>query len=234
MKARTILGSASLAIFVSLLIFWLAQHQISLIFSIAAIGYPKDLMYVALNFILIGLFVVLIGFRRKLARLPASIYVAFITALYIEMYGFPLTMYFFSWAFGAGSVATLWYLLATLTGEPLFISIFMGVIVPASNIIIIAGILLVIFGWIRIFRAKQQLITTGIYGHVRHPQYLGFLLITMGMNVLWVTLTTLLLWPILALLYHRLAKEEDNQLEKKFGEEFLKYKKSVSSFIPRL
>ena len=223
-----------MAILVSLLIFWFAEHQITLIFSIAAVGYPQNWLYVILNLALLSLFVLLIGFRRKLARLPASIYLAFIVALYIEMYGFPLTMYFFTWAFGSGSVATLWYLLTAVTGEKLFYSIFMGVIVPLSNVIIITGMLLVIFGWKKIFRAKNQLVTTGIYSYVRHPQYLGFLLITLGMNVLWVTFSTLILWPVLAFLYYRLAKEEDKQVEEKFGEEFLKYKKAVPMFIPKL
>ncbi len=234
LKLKSILGLAVLVIFVSVLVFWFAEHQITLIFSIAAVGFPHNLTYVILNFILLGLFVLLIGIRKKIARLPASIYLAFIVALYIEMYGFPLTMYFFSWAFGSGSVATLWYLLTALTGEKLFISIFMGVIVPISNIIIITGMLLVIFGWKRIFDAKNQLVTTGIYAHVRHPQYLGFLLITLGMNVLWVTFSTLALWPLLAFLYYRLAKEEDKQIEKKFGEEFLKYKENVPMFIPKI
>lgn len=221
-------------IFVSVLVFWFAEHQITLIFSIAAVGYPQNWIYVILNLILLSLFILLIGFRRKLTRLPASIYLAFIVALYIEMYGFPLTMYFFTWAFGSNSVATLWYLLTAFTGEELFISIFMGVIVPISNVIILTGMLLVIFGWRKIFRAKNQLVTTGIYSYVRHPQYLGFLLITLGMNVLWVTFSTLLLWPVLAFLYYRLAKEEDKQMEEEFGEEFLKYKNNVPTFIPKL
>jgi protein-S-isoprenylcysteine O-methyltransferase Ste14 len=110
----------------------------------------------------------------------------------------------------------------------------MGVIVPISNVIILTGMLLIIFGWRKIFRAKNQLATTGIYSYVRHPQYLGLLLITLGMNVLWVTFSTLLLWPVLAFLYYRLAKEEDKQVEEKFGEEFLKYKKTVPMFIPKL
>jgi len=192
------------------------------------------LIFIVLNFILISFFVVFIGFRKKLTRLPASVYVAFIVALYIEMYGFPLTMYFFTWALGSSRVSTLWYFLTIITGEELFYALFMGVIVPISNVIIISGILLIIFGWSKIFRAKNQLVKTGIYNHVRHPQYLGFLIITLGMNVLWVNLSTLILWPVLVFLYYRLAKEEDKQIEEKFGKEFLEYKKNVPMFIPKL
>ena len=211
-----------------------AQHQISVVFSVAAIGYPQNLIYVLVNFIFISIFILFIGFRKKLARLPANVYMAFIVALYIEMYGFPLTMYFFTWAFGSDKVATLWYLLTAIIGEELFVSLFTFLLVPLSNVVIITGMLLVIFGWKKIFRSKNQLVNKGIYGKIRHPQYLGFLLITLGMNILWVTFSTLILWPVLAFLYYRLAKEEDKQMAERFGEEFIRYKNNVPMFIPRI
>jgi len=223
----------SLISIITVLIFLFAQHQVSIIFSVAAVGYPQNSLFVILNFILIGFFILFIGFRRKIARLPASIYLAFIVALYIEMYGFPLTMYFFTWTLGSTSVSTLWYFLTIITGEELFYSIFMGIIVPSSNVIIISGILLVIFGWSQVFREKNVLITKGIYKHVRHPQYLGFLLITLGMNVIWITLSTLVLWPALVFLYYKLAKEEDAILEQRFGKQFLEYKTKVPMFFPK-
>jgi len=169
-----------------------------------------------------------------MTRLPATVYLAFIFALFAEMYGFPLTMYIITWLFGYTFPGCLWYPLAVLAGEDLFVSIFLGFILPISNIIILTGILFIISGWTKIYRAKGQLVTTGIYGHVRHPQYLGFLLLTLGMNILWITISTLLLWAILAILYYRLAKEEDKKMEEKFGEEYKKYKHMVPMFIPRV
>ena len=79
-----------------------------------------------------------------------------------------------------------------------------------------------------------MLVTNGVYMYVRHPQYLGFILITLGMNVLWVTFSTLALWPVLVFLYYRLAKEEDEQMEQLFGERFNEYRRSVPMFIPKL
>ncbi len=234
MRFKSLLSLVFLCVAVSLFSVWLAMNQITFIFSVAAVGYPQNWGYVILNFILLSLFLLFIKFKRRVARLPASVYLAFIVALYIEMYGFPLTMYFFSWFLGYENVATLWYFLVGLTGIGSFVSIYLGVILPISNMIILTGIFLIVFGWSRIFKAKDALVTTGIYAHVRHPQYLGFLLLTLGINFLWTTFSTLILWPILALLYYRLAKEEEKDMEAKFGEEYREYKNTVPMFIPRV
>ena len=96
------------------------------------------------------------------------------------------------------------------------------------------GILLVIFGWKQIYEGKGKLVTTGLYAYVRHPQYIGFLLITLGMNVWWLTIITLALWPVLAVVYYKLSKTEEKDAEKEFGEEFLEYKRRVPGWIPRI
>jgi protein-S-isoprenylcysteine O-methyltransferase Ste14 len=225
-----------LELLMSLLLFWLSiRYKFSLVFPLAYLPHRAiDWTFVVLNVILFSLFILFIKFRRRVARLPSSIYLAFIVALYVEMYGFPLTMYIITWSFGYGNPGCLWYLLSALVGYDLFVFILWVFMVPISNMIILNGILLIIFGWRRIFRAKGQLVTTGIYRHVRHPQYLGFLLITLGMNVLWITISTLVLWPILVILYYRLAKEEDKEMEKRFGKEFQEYKHMVPMFMPRL
>jgi protein-S-isoprenylcysteine O-methyltransferase Ste14 len=100
--------------------------------------------------------------------------------------------------------------------------------------LILSGIFLVVFGWGRIYRAKDRLVTTGIYAQIRHPQYLGFLLITGGIGFLWPTFSTVLMWPILVFLYYRLAKEEETKMEEKFGGEYREYKEAVPRFLPRL
>jgi protein-S-isoprenylcysteine O-methyltransferase Ste14 len=185
-----------------------------------------------LNIVFFGSFILFIPYRKKLARLPSSVYLAFVISLYVEMYGFPLTMYTFSWLLGYQNVYTLTYFLAELIGENAFATIFHLLILPLSSAIMLVGMLLIIAGWKKIHKAQNHLVTSGIYGCIRHPQYLGFLLLASGMNIQWITLPTLLLWPAIIVLYYRLAKEEDAKMEEQFGEEYRKYERAVPMFIP--
>jgi len=218
---------------------------ILLIVSIVAISVALPLLYrtsfgwnqwllVTANVIFFSLFLLLLQFRRKVARLPSSVYLAFIVALYAEMFGFPLTMYIFMGVFGIKDILSLEFLLTQVMGEKQFHIIFNSFVFPASQVIIGIGMLLVIFGWKQIYEGKGKLVTTGLYAYVRHPQYIGFLLITLGMNVMWLTIITFALWPIVAVVYYKLAKREEKDAEEEFGEEFLEYKRRVPGWIPRI
>jgi len=185
---------------------------------------------VALNVIFFGFFIIFVPFKNNQQRLPTSIYLAFLVALYTEMYGFPLTIYVLTWLLGYQNPLThlSGHLLAPIIGEGLFFT----VIHPISNLMILAGILLVALGWEKIHASEGRLVTDGIYALVRHPQYLGFLTLTLGMIVQWATLPTLLMWPLLVILYYRLARQEEKEMEAKFGEEYQEYRSKVSMLLP--
>jgi protein-S-isoprenylcysteine O-methyltransferase Ste14 len=169
-------------------------------------------------------------YRKRMSRRPASVYLAFVVSLYIEMYGVPLTAYVLMWLFGYNEMYTLEYLLSNLIGKEMFYQVFMYVIFPVALVILVAGMLLIIFGWKEIHESKGNLVTTGIYSHIRHPQYLGFLLMTFGMNLEWTTLFTFTLWPVIVVVYYRLAKMEEKEAEEVFGEEYRKYHKRFRCF----
>ncbi len=202
-------------------------------FTFTAFGY-NNWTFVAMNIVLFSVFFLFASFRKKLNRLPNSVYVAFIVALFAEMYGIPLTMYFFAGFFGYNHILSLEFLLTQVMGQQSFYTVYHYWVFPASKIIIGAGLLLVIFGWYQIFRAKGKLVTTGLYRYTRNPQYIGFLLITGGLNVQWLTIITTAVWPVLALLYYRLAKIEEREAEATYGEAFREYIQTTPRFIPRL
>lgn len=78
------------------------------------------------------------------------------------------------------------------------------------------------------------MVTDGMYARVRHPQYSGLFLITIGMLVQWPTFLTLLMWPILTLACYRLALREEREMIEKFGTAYEAYRNQLPAFVPRL
>jgi protein-S-isoprenylcysteine O-methyltransferase Ste14 len=123
------------------------------------------------------------------------------------MYGYPLTIYLLSGAVGSKvglshSGGHLWNDLIGWEGDPHLSPFHL-----ASYALIIAGFWLVAAAWRVLYAAQRsgQLATAGAYAHVRHPQYLGLLLIMVGFLVQWPTIPTLLMFPALVVTYRRLA-----------------------------
>ncbi|MFX1342322.1 MAG: methyltransferase family protein [Promethearchaeota archaeon] len=109
---------------------------------------------------------------------------------------------------------------------PFFFNIFLGI--P----IIIAGVYLASRAHIVFETPEPQVVDTGLYSRVRHPMYLGSILLYVGF---WVTTLSLLtLIPLFAVIigYNYLASAEERMLTEKFGDEYLEYKKRVSKWIP--
>lgn len=88
-------------------------------------------------------------------------------------------------------------------------------------------------GWRRIHQAKGELVTDGIYAHVRHPQYLGLFLLIVSLLIQWPTILSVLMAPVLFVVYGRLARREEGELETLFGEVYRDYKARVPAFLPR-
>ena len=99
-------------------------------------------------------------------------------------------------------------------------------------VLFFVGGLLVILGWSKIFNAKDNLVTDGIYKYLRHPQYLGILLATLSLIIYRFSPISVILWPVLVIIYYQLARKEEKNVEGKFGEKFLEYKRNVSMFLP--
>lgn len=103
-----------------------------------------------------------------------------------------------------------------------------------SNGLVVAGLVLMGAGWRRIHQARGELVTGGVYAWVRHPQYAGLYLVTIGMLVQWPTIVTVATWPVLLLVYYRLARREERGAEARFGHAYRAYQARVPMFVPRI
>ncbi|MEX2131570.1 MAG: isoprenylcysteine carboxylmethyltransferase family protein [Pseudohongiellaceae bacterium] len=168
-----------------------------------------------------------------------SAFSAFIVALFTEMYGFPLTIYLLSgWLterypgvdFLAHESGHLLHTLLGLEGNPHF-----DLLHWASNIIIVLGFFLLASAWNVLYQAQQAgtLATSGWYARCRHPQYLAFIMIMFGFLLQWPTLPTLVMFPILVVVYLRLAKREERLALEEFGEIYHQYRQTTPAWIPR-
>jgi hypothetical protein len=105
-----------------------------------------------------------------------------------------------------------------------------------SNILIFGGFILLAAAWRVLYEAQRSktLATTGPYAHVRHPQYIGFILIMLGFLFQWPTLITLVMFPILVTMYVKLARREEREVLAEFGEQYRRYMASTPAFFPRI
>jgi protein-S-isoprenylcysteine O-methyltransferase Ste14 len=164
---------------------------------------------------------------------------AFLVALFTEMYGFPLTIYLFSGWLQSRYPGVDWlahdagHLLETLFGwkaNPHF-----GPFHLLSFAFIGGGFILLSNAWRVLYTAQRNhtLATTGPYTHIRHPQYVGFVLIMFGFLLQWPTILTLAMFPVLVFMYVHLARREEREVEAEFGAEYRHYAARTPAFIPR-
>ncbi len=165
---------------------------------------------------------------------------AFIMALFTEMYGFPLTIYLFSgWLSSkypnldlySHNSGHLWDTLLGWKFDPHFSPFHI-----LSIALIAFGFLLLVNSWRVLYKAqrKRNIATSGPYSYVRHPQYAGFIMIMLGFLFQWPTLLTLIMFPILLIMYLRLAKTEERESLRISGNRYKEYMKRTPAFIPSL
>jgi protein-S-isoprenylcysteine O-methyltransferase Ste14 len=153
------------------------------------------------------------GFSQRLAAT-----MSWIIAFYISMQGIPTSIYTILWVFGTDPAEWL-----PFNSLPLKI---------LGLILFFVGGMLIMLGWSKIFNSKDTLVTDGVYKYVRHPQYLGILLATLSLIVYSFSPISAMLWPVLVIIYYRLARKEERDVESKFGEKYREYRAKVSMFLP--
>jgi protein-S-isoprenylcysteine O-methyltransferase Ste14 len=131
---------------------------------------------------------------------------------------------------------------------PIAIREFFSPFLISEKVFIIIGLFIIIYSIIHLQMGKHRgLVTSGPYGLVRHPQYLGMILTTLGFtswSIWWLQNTfgigflnsfqTIVLWFIEVFAYIFLASIEERFLIGNYGDSYLKYRNRVPFFIPFL
>ncbi len=217
----TILGWAAIALFVAIYAIELLPHH----------GRPATLAWIdqhlgkggliAINILIVTAFLALLPYRRhtKGTWKSKGAFIAFVIALMTEMFGWPLVL----------------FLLAPIVDIPRIAPAYFDALghwpARVGTALSFLGIALIAVGWHRIHRA-EGLVTTGIYRYIRHPQYTGIFLFTLGWILHWPSVVTLILWPVLTAAYVWLALFEERQAREEFGLEYDAYAEHTKRFVP--
>ena len=220
-RISTLIGWSAIALFVVIYGVELAPHH----------GRPPTIAWlsdnlgrgglIAVNILVVVAFLALLPYRRPTKGVWKSkgTFVAFVIALMTEMFGWPLVL----------------FLLAPLVEVPRIAPGYFDAVghwpATVGTLLSLLGLLLVALGWHKIHRA-DGLVSDGVYRFVRHPQYTGLLLFTLGWILHWPSIITLALWPILVAAYVWLARQEEKQAEAEFGEEWRGYAAQTKRFVP--
>lgn len=181
-------------------------------------------------------------FKPKTARDWRSFgaFSAFLVALFTEMYGFPLTIYLLAGWLQSRFPNVDWFshdaghLLEMMFGwraNPHF-----GPFHILSALFIGGGFWLISAAWRVLYNAQRagDLATTGPYRTVRHPQYVGFVMVMFGFLLEWPTILTLVMFPVLVFMYWRLSMTEEREALAEFGDRYAAYRRRTPAFLPRL
>ena len=167
-----------------------------------------------------------------------GMYSAFIVAMFSEMYGFPLTIYLLSgWLaqrfpgvdFLAHDAGHLLEVMFGWRANPHF-----GPFHLLSNALIFGGFWLLAAAWNVLYQAQRahRLAVSGPYARIHHPQYAAFVLIMFGFLLQWPTIPTVVMFPVLVIVYARLARREEAEVAAEFSEEYAAYRVKTPALWP--
>lgn len=119
---------------------------------------------------------------------------------------------------------------------------FLNPYVPFTIRLPLALVLFLISGYlvergmsILFFKAREEprVIKRGVYSLVRHPVYLGEILVYLAFLLLSISLAALMVWLMIITFLHYISGYEEELLRERFGEAYEEYRREVPMWIPR-
>ena len=108
-------------------------------------------------------------------------------------------------------------------------------IMTVGSILALGGLLIFFIGASQVYYYKltrKKVVTGGIYSLIRHPQYAALAISGFGLLILWPRYIVLLSYITMLFFYYNLARFEEKECEKKFGESYREYMKQTNMFLP--
>jgi len=84
------------------------------------------------------------------------------------------------------------------------------------------------------YMKTKKLVDTGSYAIIRHPQYLAGILASISMTFWVQSFLSMILTIIVTILIYQWTYSEDKQLIKKYGSDYIEYKRKVPRLNPVL
>jgi uncharacterized membrane protein len=100
------------------------------------------------------------------------------------------------------------------------------------SLVIFNSLIFIIFAFS--FSHPKTIAVEGPYRRMQHPQYAGFIIIMLGFLFQWPTILTALMFPVLVFMYARLARMEEREAAREFGETWVAYAAATPRWFPRL
>lgn len=166
----------------------------------------------------------------------------FIIVLFTEMWGFPLSLFIITSLAGSSGLPyqfdnLMYFFIRMKTPtDPAFVNVPISFLIEYSVArgITLLSTLPIIYGWFHLKKnINSGLVTSGPYSFSRNPQYIGFILFTIGMVLYWPTLITIPMGCILCIAYYRLAIREEKELEQTHREAYSRYAEKVPRFVEK-
>ena len=168
------------------------------------------------------------GEARRSHAIQIGLFIFFIVVWITDSFFLPFLWIFYT--------SCLWSMPVNLS---FFIGLWPATYLLGYLILILPGVAIIVLGLFVmsrshiVFEVKEpKVVDYGLYARVRHPMYLGSILLYVGFWVATASLLTLI--PLLAVIvgYNYLASKEEELLIAKFGDQYLNYKKRVPKWLP--
>ena len=112
-----------------------------------------------------------------------------------------------------------------------------GIRLPISLALILVGLYMAFEGIHMVFSEyteQPRMVTSGLFSLMRHPVYLGALIIYVGLLVLILSPLAFLAFLGAILLYNWLALDEERRMQIVFGDQYKSYCQQTPRWLPRL